>query len=90
MSELIDALLFTADVHCDEEEGEDSSISLLCVRVVGEIRRLRAENDRLKSLLRYAVKEADGWHNEARSGPIVGDDEFDKCRAACGAELMEN
>jgi hypothetical protein len=33
-------------------------------------RRLREENERLKALLAYAVKEADGWHDECRGGTI--------------------
>ena len=40
MNNLIQELLFVADAHNDEEEGAESSISLLCVRAVGEMRRL--------------------------------------------------
>jgi len=54
MRDLINALLFTADVHSDEEEGEDSSISLLCIRAVGEIRSLRDQVNGLTGSLERA------------------------------------
>jgi len=56
MRDLINALLFTAEVHSDEEEGEDSSISLLCIRAVGEIRGLRDEINGLTGSLDRAEK----------------------------------
>jgi len=48
MTDLIEHLLFVADVHSDEGEGEESSISLMCVRAVGTIWRLAAENEALR------------------------------------------
>lgn len=55
MTGLIETLLFTADVHSDEEEGEDSSISLMCIRAVGEIRRLTAELEHERKRLDWAL-----------------------------------
>jgi hypothetical protein len=56
MTDLIDTLLFTADVYGEEEDGE-SSISLMCIRAVGDIRKQteRADSctESLRSLASY-------------------------------------
>lgn len=41
-----------------------------------------AERERLMPLLAHAVKEADGWHDDSRGGPIEGDAIMDAARAA--------
>ena len=46
-TDIIDDLLLTADLYEDEadeaELGQGTSLSLLCIRAVGEIRKLRAQ-----------------------------------------------
>jgi len=46
-TDIIDDLLLTADLYEDEadeaELGQGTSLSLLCIRAVGEIRNLRAQ-----------------------------------------------
>jgi hypothetical protein len=41
-----------------------------------------AERERLLPLLAYAIREADGWHDECRGGPIEDDPVMNLCRAA--------
>ncbi len=55
MTDLIETLLFSADVHSDEKEGEESSISLMCIRAVGEIRRLKMELEHERNRLDWAL-----------------------------------
>lgn len=40
-----------------------------------------AERARLLPLLAHTVEEADGWHDDARGGPIRGDPLMDAARA---------
>lgn len=40
-----------------------------------------AERERWKAALAYAIQEADGWHDEARGGPIGGDERMEAARA---------
>ncbi len=46
-TDIIDNLLLTADLYEDESDeaelGQGTSLSLLCIRAVGEIRKLRAQ-----------------------------------------------
>lgn len=46
----------------------------------------QAERERLLPLLALAVKEADGWHDECRGGPIKGDPIMRAARAAIRKE----
>jgi len=41
---------------------------------------------RLLELLAHAVKEADGWHDDAHGGPLTGDPLIEEARAIIKAE----
>lgn len=41
-------------------------------RAVDREMQLRAEVERLRSALRVAIREADGWYDDARGGPCPG------------------
>lgn len=42
--------------------------------VAADIEMLRKRVAELEGGLRYAIQEADGWHDDARSGPIHGEE----------------
>jgi hypothetical protein len=46
-----------------------------------ELESLHREVATLRRLLAHAVAEADGWHDDARGGPITGDAVMDEARA---------
>ncbi len=78
-TDIIDDLLLTADLHEDEaneaELGHGTSLSLLCIRAVGEIRKLRAQVADKPAVAVPAVPE------EWRAGLSQLLDTFERCEA---------
>lgn len=54
-----------------------------------EIEMLRKEIEILRNALAYAVKAADGWHDDSHGGPIE-DDDMDRVRALLPPNIEGN
>lgn len=55
-------------------------LKLFIDQLQAENAALRKELEEARNLLAYTVKEADGWHDESRGGPITGDVTIDAAR----------
>lgn len=64
----------------DEETPMDFLQSRDLREAADEIEMLRKELEIFRSALAYAVKEADGWHDDSHGGPIE-DEEMERVRA---------
>lgn len=68
------------NIDADSATGKISCMQEEILRLRRLIEALHIELEEARKLLAHAVKEADGWHDECRGGPIEGDALIDAAR----------
>jgi chromosome segregation ATPase len=82
--EEVAATLESLRAELDDATQAKQNVCSLLDQALEQNERLKVELEEARKLLAHAVKEADGWHDECRGGPIQDDPLIEAARQPQG------